>query len=90
MSQNAYILGSIAKTKFLMLFKKTAVMYCGNHTKGRNAQNTLYIVPTDARYYTNHRILNNNFKIILTRAPTCFGSRRNHPQGVVLCLAKTT
>jgi hypothetical protein len=29
------------------------------------------------------------FKII-TLAPTCFGSRRNHNQGAVLCLAKTT
>jgi hypothetical protein len=26
----------------------------------------------------------------MTLAPTCFGSRRNHPQGAVLCLAKTT
>jgi len=29
------------------------------------------------------------FKII-TLAPTFFGSRRNHHQGAVLCLAKTT
>jgi hypothetical protein len=29
------------------------------------------------------------FKII-TRAPTCFGSRKYHHQGAVLCLAKTT
>ena len=29
------------------------------------------------------------FKII-TLAPTCFGSRRNHYQAAVLCLAKTT
>ena len=29
------------------------------------------------------------FKIIII-APTCFGSRRNHHQGAVLCLAKTT
>ena len=29
------------------------------------------------------------FKII-TLAPTCFGSRRNHHQGPVLCLTKTT
>ena len=29
------------------------------------------------------------FKIIIF-APTCFGSRRNHHQGAVLCLAKTT
>jgi hypothetical protein len=27
---------------------------------------------------------------IVTIAPTCFGSRRNHHQGAVLCLAKTT
>jgi len=27
---------------------------------------------------------------IMTLAPTCFGSRRNHHQGVVLCLATTT
>jgi len=29
------------------------------------------------------------FKIV-TLAPTCFSSRRNHHQGAVLCLAKTT
>ena len=29
------------------------------------------------------------FKIIIL-VPTCFGSRRNHHQGAVLCLAKTT
>ena len=29
------------------------------------------------------------FKIIIL-APTCFGSRRNHHLGAVLCLAKTT
>ena len=27
---------------------------------------------------------------IMTLAPTCFGSRRNHHQGAVLCLTKTT
>jgi hypothetical protein len=26
----------------------------------------------------------------MTLAPTCFGSHRNHHQGAVLCLAKTT
>jgi hypothetical protein len=31
----------------------------------------------------------NNLKIII-HAPTCFGSRNNHHQGAVLCLAKTT
>ena len=48
---------------------------------------TLFIVPTDAHYYKNLEILK-QFKII-TLAPTCFGSRRNHHQGAVLCLAKT-
>ena len=49
---------------------------------------TLFIIPTDAH----------NFKIIgmlktvkiPTIAPTCFGSRRNHNQGAISCLAKTT
>jgi len=27
---------------------------------------------------------------IITFAPTCFGSRRNHHQGAILYLAKTT
>jgi hypothetical protein len=53
-----------------------------------NDQNTFFIVPTDAHYYNYHRMLK-QFKII-TLAPTCFGSRRNHHQGAVLCLAKTT
>ena len=49
---------------------------------------TLYNVPTDAHYYKIHRMLK-QLKII-TLALTCFGSRRNHQQGAVLCLAKTT
>jgi len=47
-----------------------------------------FIIPTDAHYYENHRMLK-QFKII-TLAPTCFGSRRNHHQGAILYLAKTT
>jgi len=46
-------------------------------------KNTFY-----AHYYKNHRILK-QLKII-PLAPTCFGSRRNHHQGAVLCSAKTT
>jgi len=49
---------------------------------------TLFIVPTDAHYYKNHRNVK-LFKIIIL-ALTWFGSRRNHRQGAVLCLAKTT
>jgi hypothetical protein len=47
-----------------------------------------FIIPTDAHYYKNHRMLK-QFKII-TLAPTFFGSRTNHHQGAVLFLAKTT
>jgi len=46
------------------------------------------IVPTDAHYYKIIEMLK-QFKII-TLALTCFSSRRNHNQGGVLCLAKTT
>ena len=49
---------------------------------------TLFIVPTDAHYYKIMEMLK-QFKIIIL-APTCFGSCRNHHQGAVLCLAKTT
>jgi len=49
---------------------------------------TLFIVPTDAHYYKIIEMLK-QFKIIIL-APTCFGSRRNHHQEAVLCLAKTT
>jgi hypothetical protein len=48
----------------------------------------LFIVPTDVHYYKIIEMLK-HIKII-TFAPTCFGSRRNHHQGAVLCFAKTT
>ena len=53
-----------------------------------NSVKTLFIVPTDAHYYKIIEMLK-QFKIIIL-APACFGSRRNHHQGAVLCLAKTT
>ena len=53
-----------------------------------NSIKTLFIVPTDAHYYKIIEILK-QFEII-TLAPTCFGSRKNHHQGAVLCLAKAT
>ena len=49
---------------------------------------TLFIIPTDAHYYKNHRMIK-QFKII-TLVPACFVSHRNHHQGAILCLAKTT
>jgi hypothetical protein len=49
---------------------------------------TLLIVLTDAHYYKVIEMLK-QFKII-TLALTRFSSRRNHHQGAVLCLAKTT
>jgi len=51
-----------------------------------------FIVPTVAHYYKIIEMLKKsffNFKIIIL-APPCFVSRRNHHQGAVLCLAKTT
>ena len=49
---------------------------------------TLFIIPTDAH---NYKIIG-MLKTIRTPtiAPTCFSSRRNHHQGPILCLAKTT
>jgi hypothetical protein len=52
-----------------------------------NSIKTLFIVPTDAHYYEIIEMLK-QFKIV-TLAPTCFISRRNHHQGPVLCLIKT-
>jgi hypothetical protein len=53
-----------------------------------NCEQKHFIFPTDAHYYKIVEMLK-QFKII-TLAPTCFGSRRNHHQGAVLCLTKTT
>ena len=52
-----------------------------------NSIKILFIVPTDAHYYKIVEMLK---RLKLTFAPTCFGSRRKHHQGAVLCLAKTT
>ena len=49
---------------------------------------TLFIVPNDARNYKIIEMLK-QFKIVIL-ASTCFGSRRDHHQGAVLCLVKTT
>jgi hypothetical protein len=54
-----------------------------------NSIRKAFIIQTDVYYYKNHKMLKQFLKII-TLAPTCFGSRRNHHQGAVLCLAKTT
>ena len=48
----------------------------------------LFIIPTDAH---NYKIIGMLKTITIpTIAPTCFGSRRNHHQGAISCLAKTT
>ena len=51
-------------------------------------KDTILLFHTDAHNYQNH----GNIKTIKipTLAPTCFGSRKNHLQGAVSCLAKTT
>ena len=48
---------------------------------------TLFIIPTDAHNYNIIGMLK-TLKIP-TVAPTCFGSRRNHHQGAISCLAET-
>jgi hypothetical protein len=48
----------------------------------------LFISPTDAHNYKITGMLK-TIKIIIL-APTCFGSRRNHHQGAISGLAKTT
>ena len=60
----------------------------GNFQITVNVSKTLFIVPTDAHYYKIIEMLK-QFKII-TLAPTCFGSRRNHHQGAALFFAKAT
>jgi hypothetical protein len=54
----------------------------------RYVSKTLFIIPTDTCNYKITGML----KIIKvpTFAPTCFGSSRNHHQGAISCLAKTT
>jgi hypothetical protein len=47
-----------------------------------------FIIPTEAHNYKITGMLKTIE--ILTIAPTCFGSRRNHHQGAISCLAKTT
>ena len=47
-----------------------------------------FIIPTDAHNYKMIGMLK-TIKIP-TIAPTCFGSRGNHHQGAISCLAKTT
>jgi hypothetical protein len=56
--------------------------------KGSMNTKTLFIIPTDAHYYKSVAMLK-QFRVI-TLAPTCFSSCRNHHQGAVLFLAKTT
>jgi len=49
---------------------------------------TLFIIPTDAH---NYKIIGMLKTIkIPTTVPTCFGSCRNHLQGAISFLAKTT
>jgi len=52
---------------------------------------TLFIIPTDAHYYKIIEMLITIYRFkIITLAPTCLDSRRNHHQEAVLCFAKTT
>ena len=53
-----------------------------------NSIKALFIIPTDAHNYKIIWMLK-TIKIP-TVSPTCFGSRRNHHQRAISCLAKTT
>jgi len=53
-----------------------------------NSIKTLFIIPTDTHNYKITGMLK-TIKISII-APICFGSRRNHHQGVFSFLAKTT
>jgi hypothetical protein len=53
-----------------------------------NSIRALFIIPQRCTQLQNHRNIK-TIKIPIV-APTCFGTRRNHHQGVILCLAKTT
>jgi len=52
-------------------------------------QGTFLLLQTDAHHNKIIGILK-QLKYRLSLRPTCFGSRRNHHQGVISCLAKTT
>ena len=58
------------------------------YTQTLEGYKNTFIVPNDTHYYKIIEMLK-QFKIIIL-APTYFGSRRNHHQRAVLCLAKLT
>jgi len=72
----------------LITIYQTAIMNLHMFAPCINSIKPLLIIPPDAHDYKIIGMLK-TIKI-LTVAPTCFGSRRNHHQGAILCLAKTT
>jgi hypothetical protein len=70
-----------------MMMSSTVTVVSSCLHRASTVSQTLFITPTDAHYYKSAEMLE-QFKVI-TLAPTCFGSRRNHHQGAVLCLAKS-
>ena len=92
---NCYIVITFKFVKMIVMFSGVDNQYrkmnCVHLTKVIimfapciNSIKALFIVPSDAH----------NYKIIVMlktiKIPTCFGSRRNHHQGAISCLAKTT
>jgi hypothetical protein len=51
-------------------------------------EKTLFVIATDTHNYKITGML--KIVKIPTIGPTCFGSRRNHLQGAISCLAKAT
>jgi hypothetical protein len=63
--------------------------YCPRILNVYASSKHFFIIPTDAHNYMTIGMLKTIIKIP-TIAPICFGSRRNHHQGAISCLAKTT
>jgi hypothetical protein len=76
-------------SKYESFLRVSKMLYCFIFVPCINSIKNTFIVPTDAHCYKIVGMLKTIFKIIIL-APTCFGSRRNHHQGVVLYLTQTT
>ena len=71
-----------------MRCKENALNYLHVCTVHQQNQSTFFLIPADEDNYKITGMLK-TIKIPII-APTCFGSHRNHHQGAISCLAKTT
>ena len=82
---NPYVLGSDPLC-WLQLYTLYCRLFC--NWKLHAINKTLFYYSNWCTQLKNHRMLK-PIKIPII-APTCFGSRRNHQQGAISCLPKTT